>query len=300
MKHKLYFWIEEYLFNPNLLQKVVSLLLLPLTGLYCLVIFIKKLRSKPKDFGIKIISIGNLIVGGSGKTPITIALASTKKDVAVVLRGYGRDSKGLKVISENGNIKTDVNVSGDEAMLLAKSLKDATIIVSEDRKEGILKAKELGSKIVFLDDGHSKYDIKKFDILIKPNLPYINSFCLPSGPYRESKASYRYSDLTLVEDIDFKRVTTIKDPTDKMVLVTAISKPQRLDKFVSSEIPRVYFPDHYNFKKSELEELLVKYEATSILTTTKDLVKIEKFNLPLSILELKIDFRVPFTKSLPL
>ena len=296
MKHKLYFWVEEYLFNPNLLQKIVSFLLLPITGLYCLIIFIKKLSSSPEDLGVKVVSIGNLIVGGSGKTPITIALATEKKDVAVVLRGYGRDSKGLIVISQNGDIKTDVKVSGDEAMLLAKSLKDATIIVSEDRKKGILKAKELGSKIVFLDDGHSKYDIKKFDILIKPNLPNINSFCLPSGPYRENQSSYKSCDLTLVEDLDFKRVTTIKNPTKKMLLVTAISKPQRLDKFVDSSVPRVYFPDHYSFKKGELEELLAKHKATSILTTTKDLVKIEKFNLPLSVLELKINF----TKSLPL
>ena len=130
-----------------------------------LIIALKRASSKPIDFGIPIVSIGNIIIGGSGKTPLTIELAKKYEDVAIVLRGYGRESRGLYIVSNRGKIEQGVRVSGDEAMLLANSLPKATVIVSEDRKKAILKAKELGCKIVFLDDGFSKYDINKFDIL---------------------------------------------------------------------------------------------------------------------------------------
>ena len=143
MKQKIILWIEDYLFFPNYFQKILSYLLLPLSFLYIFIIFIKRVTSSKIDFGIPIISIGNLTVGGSGKTPITIELAKNIKDVCVILRGYGRASKGLFVVSLNGKIKVDVNISGDEAMLLATSLKNATVIVSEDRVLGINKAKEL-------------------------------------------------------------------------------------------------------------------------------------------------------------
>jgi tetraacyldisaccharide 4'-kinase len=288
MNNKIYFWVESYLFNPNLLQKLISLLLLPLTFIYCIVIYTKNLFIKKINFPIPIISIGNLIVGGSGKTPITIALAKDKKDIAIILRGYGRESLGLKVVSYKGEILTHIKESGDEAMLLAKSLKNATIIVSENRIKAIEKALFLGSKIIYLDDGYSKKMIKKFDILIKPNLKNINNFCLPSGPYRESYFEYKKSNMILEEDIDFKREVKILNKTSNMVLITAISKPQRLNKFVDVHIPKVYFPDHYSFTKKELEEIVKKYSATSILTTTKDMVKMEEFNLNLSILDLSI------------
>lgn len=176
MKQKFVSWAEEYLFFPNLFQQFLSVLLLPFTLIYILVILFKRASSTPKEFGIPIISVGNLIVGGSGKTPLTIHLAQDKKDVAVVLRGYGRASKGLFLVSLHGKILEDVNTSGDEATLLALSLPNATIIVSENRIEAILKAKELGCKMVFLDDGFSKYDIQKFNILLRPKKEPTNLF----------------------------------------------------------------------------------------------------------------------------
>ncbi len=289
MKHSLYFWVERYLFNPTLPQKILSFFLLPLTLVYCAVIYLKRIFYKPIDFNIPIISIGNIIVGGSGKTPLTIELAKEKKSIAIILRGHGRETKGLVVVSKNGKIVINVSQSGDEAMMIAKSLPNATVIVSEDRIKAIIKAKELGSKIIFLDDGYSKKMIKKFDILIKPDLNNINNFCLPSGPYRELKSEYDRCDLLIKEGIDFKRVVEIKNKTSKMILVTAISKPERLDRYIDENIERFYFPDHYNFKKEELDRLMKKCGATSILTTQKDSVKLERFDLTLSIIDLKLD-----------
>lgn len=288
MKEQLYFWVERYLFSPNFFQKLISYLLLPLSWLYCFIVYSKRKFATPINYGVPIISIGNLIVGGSGKTPFTIALASQLDHVAIVLRGYKREGSGLSVVSQYGVIMSMVAKSGDEAMLMAKMLPQATVIVGENRVEGILKAKSLGAKIVILDDGFSKSGIKKLDILLKPALPMPNNFCLPSGPYRESSSLYKKVDLVAVEDRDFHRVVEIKNPTHRMVLVTAISKPQRLDKYLPSFIEKVYYPDHYHYSGSELESILRKYSADSILTTQKDAVKMENFRIDLSILELNL------------
>ena len=287
MQHALYFWVERYLFNPNFSQKILSFLLLPLSALYCLIMIVKRKTAKTKHFGIPIISIGNLIVGGSGKTPVTITLAKRYKDVFIILRGYKRDSNGLIMISDKGEILRDVKISGDEAMLYATSLANASVIVSEDRVQAIKKAKDLGAKVIFLDDGFSKSHIQKLDILIQPQLPHANSFCLPSGPYRERKSLY-HTYFTIQEDKDFKRHVKIENPSEKMVLITAISKPERLNAFIPKEIPKVTFPDHHPFTKASLEAIMMKYQATSILTTQKDAVKMQTFGLTLSILTLDI------------
>ena len=288
MKKQIYFWLEEYFFDPKPCQKAISYLLLPLSFIYFLIVKLKEALSKKEDFDIPIISVGNLILGGSGKTPITIELAKDKKDVAVILRGYKRDSSDLLVVSDKGEIKCSTKESGDEAMLLATSLKNATIIVSKDRKEAIRLAKKMGAKVIFLDDAYSKKSIKKFDILIDPMLKNINSFTLPSGPYREPKSEYKRADLLLKEGIDFKRVVNIKNKTKDMILITAISKPQRLFNYINKDIPHYFFEDHYPYKKEEIEDLIKKHKATSILTTRKDYVKLKEFGFEISIIDLKI------------
>jgi len=287
MNQKLYFWVEKYLFNPTLLQKILSYILLPLSALYCSVVLIKRKSAKRVDYHLPIISIGNLIVGGSGKTPVTIALAQEKEDVFIILRGYKRASKGLIMISHKGEILEDIKRAGDEAMLFATALKNSSVIVSEDRVEAILYAKKLGAKVIFLDDGFSKSHIKKLDILIKPYLPYCNNFCLPSGPYREPKSLY-HDNIVVEEKKDFKREVEIENRVKRMVLVTAISKPERLDPFLPEDIEKVYFPDHHSYTKSELDKILKHYHVETILTTTKDAVKMQALDIPLSILRLNI------------
>ncbi|TLS71868.1 tetraacyldisaccharide 4'-kinase [Aliarcobacter thereius] len=291
MKQKLIIWFENYLFYPNSFQKLISFLLLPLSFLYIIVILSKRLFAKKIDFSLAIISVGNLIVGGSGKTPITIKLASNYKNVFIILRGYGRESKGFFLVSQNGNILVDVKTSGDEAMLLAKSLKNASVIVSEDRVLGINKAKELGAKIIFLDDAFSKYSIKKFDILLKAKNEPENSFCIPSGAYREPKYFYNKADLILKEGIDFKRVVTIKnalnnsslESNSKTLLLTAISKPKRLFEFLEKDTKMISFADHHNFTKDELINILEDNRAYKIITTLKDFVKIKEFDKELDL-----------------
>ena len=269
-----------------------------------LIILIKRAMAKEIEFGIPIISVGNIIVGGSGKTPITIKLASNYDNACVILRGYGRASKGLFVISQNGKILEDVKVSGDEAMLLANSLPKATIIVSENRVKAIQKAKELGCKIVFLDDGFSKYQISKFNILLRPKDEPTNIFCLPSGGYREPKGFYAQADIELLENSDFKRVITIKkDGIEssvpiKTILITAISKPKRLLEYLPKDIEMISFPDHYDFTQEDISKIQENYKDYSFVTTGKDFVKLKKFNLHniyLMDLDIKISDKVDFS-----
>ncbi|MFA4764125.1 tetraacyldisaccharide 4'-kinase, partial [Helicobacter pylori] len=236
-----------------------------------------------------LISIGNLIAGGSGKTPFILEIAPRYQEVAVVSRGYQRDSKGLVVVSVKGNILVPQKTAGDEAYLLALNLKQASVIVSEKRELGVLKALELGAKIVFLDDGF-RFNFNQFNLLLKPKIPPYYPFCLPSGLYRESIKSYKEAHLVVTEDKDYKRITSITNPTKRMLLVTAIANPSRLDAFLPKEVvKKLYFRDHAPFDLELLEKEFYQNNATSLLVTSKDLVKLQDCKLPLSVLDLKLE-----------
>ena len=289
MKTRVIFWIENYFYNPNTLQKLLVTLLLPLSWLYCFVMYLRFKTQKAEDFGIDILSVGNLNVGGSGKTPLVTALAKEYEDVAIILRGYGRKSQGLYVVKDKENILVDVGVSGDEAMIYAQKLSKAIVIVSEDRKEGIRRAKEMGVKRIFLDDAYSKHNIKKRDIIIYVESK--NSACLPAGAFRERLWNGKNVKV-IYESIDFKRHVTLKNATKKMSLVTAIARPERLNDFLPHVISKHYFADHYSFQKEELLEILERENADSLLVTYKDFVKIEGFGIPLSLLDLDVEVDV--------
>jgi tetraacyldisaccharide 4'-kinase len=203
---------------------------------------------------------------------------------AIVLRGYGRQSQGMIVVKDK-DILCNINDSGDEAMVYAHGLENAIVIVSEKRELAIIEAKKLGCDVVFLDDGYGKHGIKKLDIVIDVQTP--NTFCLPSGAYREKLWSGKKA-IVVKENRDFFRQVIIVNPTDKMVLVTAIARPQRLDPFLPDLIEKIYFEDHHFFTHEEIETILKITGATSLLVTSKDLVKMSSLNVSCSILELSL------------
>ncbi|GAB6074693.1 tetraacyldisaccharide 4'-kinase [Nautilia lithotrophica] len=276
-KIRLHNFFEEMLFYPKWYHWPLIILLLPFSLIYMTVIHFKFPR-KLEDLGIPIVSVGNIVIGGSGKTPFSIALANKfeKYRPAVVLRGYGRKSKGLVVVGEWGNIKTDVETSGDEAMEIALKTK-ALVIASEDRKEGILKAKELGAGFVILDDGFDK-PFKKLNIVLDQKIK--NPFCIPAGGYRYPRLALRFADLVLEEGKNYKRI--VKCPKGD-ILVSAISKPQRLLKYC--KMPHKFFPDHYHFSYDDIET----FKNKTIVTTMKDYVKLKEFNLDLKVIELNVE-----------
>ncbi|MDQ1297618.1 MAG: tetraacyldisaccharide 4-kinase [Campylobacterota bacterium] len=285
MKRLITFWVEGYFYRPSRLQKLLSFLLYPLSLLYCFAAWIRYVLSTPKDFGIPIVSVGNLTVGGSGKTPLVSALCALYEKPAIVLRGYGRDSKGLVVVRDANGIACDISQSGDEAMLYAQTLSHAVVIVSEKRQSAIELAKLMGCEAVFLDDGYGKHSIQKLDLVIDVETP--NAFCLPSGPYRERLWSGK-NVIMVDENRSFVRHVEVQNATPKMALVTAIARPQRLDPYLPKVVDKIYFEDHHFFTREELEAILKQTGSSSLLVTQKDFVKIAPFNLPISLLELSL------------
>ena len=291
-------WANDYFFRPNFFQILLAFLLLPLSFIYFLIVVLKKFTARKIDFGIKIISVGNLTLGGSGKTPLCVAIAKNFEGAFIILRGYKRKSKGMQVVARDGEILLDVAASGDEAMTYATSLKNANVIVSEDRKVAIEYAKTHGAKYILMDDGFSKFDIVKFDILVRPNPEPRLKFCLPSGAYRYPFSFYKFADFVAIEGQTHFRKSEILNKSEKMVLVTAIANPARLEAFFSECVGQVFFPDHYDFSKDELEEILKRYDAASLLMTQKDYVKAKDFGLPVSLITLEVTLSEDFKKVL--
>ena len=294
----LHSWANDYFFRPNFFQILLAFLLLPLSFIYFLIVVLKKFTARKIDFGIKVISVGNLTLGGSGKTPLCVAIAKNFEGAFIILRGYKRKSKGMQVVARDGKILLDVAASGDEAMIYATSLKNANVIVSEDRKVAIKYAKEHGAKYILLDDGFSKFDIAKFDILVRPNPEPRLKFCLPSGAYRYPFSFYKFGDFIAIEGQTHFRKSEILNKSEKMVLVTAIANPERLKPFFDECVAQVFFPDHYDFSKDELEEILKRYGATSLLMTQKDYVKVKDFGLRVSLITLEVTLSEEFKKVL--
>jgi len=291
-------FFERLFFKPNLFDWVIIALLSPLSLIFAILMFFRRIFSIKKNYNIPIVSIGNLTVGGSGKTPFVISLASTYSDVTIISRGYGRESRGLVEVSRAGEILTDVFNSGDEPMLMAKSLPNASVIVSEDRDKAINLAKEQGAKVIFLDDGFNRVNIKKFEILLFPK-DIKNYMTFPAGPFREFFFTKLFADLNLLEEIDFTRVVNTINIDKKMLLVTAISNPQRLDKFLpKGVVGKLYFEDHAYFDEQELSEKMLEVGASSLLITQKDEVKMEGFKLPLLVMKLELQIKNEILKKI--
>jgi len=117
-----------------------------------------------------------------------------------------------------------------------------------------------------------------------------NMLPFPAGPLREFAFSKRYADIVAKEENDFKRVVTYENLSDKMLLVTAISNPHRLDVYLPKGIVgSVYLEDHAYFNESEIKEQMIKYGATSLLVTQKDAVKMSAFTVPLALMKLELE-----------
>lgn len=281
-------FFEKMFFSPKWYHLPVIFLLLPLSLLYGLGMALRRLFTRRKDFGIPILSVGNIIVGGSGKTPFVIALASKLESVCIISRGYGRLCRGMIEVSRNGEVLVGVEDSGDEAMLMAQSLPHASVIVSEDRHQAIELAKSRGAKLLILDDGFNRVEIEKYEILLEPSV-IKNHLPFPAGAFRELWFAKRHADIVVKEGRDFERVVEVENPTERMLLITAISNPKRLDKYLpQGVVAKVYFDDHAYFDKKTLENSMKEHKATSILCTSKDRVKLDSFDFILSEMKLKL------------
>ncbi len=212
----------------NILEnKFFQILLFPLSLLYG---FVMRLRNFCYDHGLfqirqipttKVISIGNISTGGTGKTPFAIFLANYLQEkgirVAILSRGYRRKSKGTVIVSDGKSILADVAASGDEPYLMALNLTNVPIVCESDRvKGGLLIAEKFHSQVIILDDGfqhrrlHRNLDIVLFDASkLGENLR-----TLPAGNLREPISGIKRADLVCLTRID--QVDNINQKTEKL------------------------------------------------------------------------------------
>ena len=160
--------------------------LLPLGYLYNLLSYLRWKIGKPVKYSCLTVCVGNLNVGGTGKTPTTIALADhfLKKglNVHIVSRGYKGKFKGTFLVSPRKHRSEEV---GDEPLLMSEF---TSVWVSKTRKNGIAAAEKAGAQVVLLDDGFQDPSFHKdFSILVVDGTRgFGNKKCLPAGPLREN------------------------------------------------------------------------------------------------------------------
>lgn len=157
------------------------------------------------DVRVPVISIGNLTAGGSGKTPVVRETVRTLMDagvrVAMVSRGYGRTTTGCVIVSDGENIRVDHLASGDEPMMIARSLPGCIVIVDEDRVRGAEAAvKEFGAQVIVLDDGfqHRRIHRTKDIVLMDAGRMPQETMLLPAGYRRESMSGLERAHAVLV------------------------------------------------------------------------------------------------------
>src|SRR6478736_1249899 len=174
---------------PDFWQKpsLQAQLLAPLGALYGFSVALKARLANPFDPGIPVICVGNLTAGGSGKTPVAMAVAELLRAKGhrpyFLTRGYGGSEHG-PALASRGHSAAQM---GDEALLLART---APTIVARDRAAGARLAREKGATIVVMDDGHQNFALRKnlSLVVVDGESGFGNGFQIPAGPLREPVA----------------------------------------------------------------------------------------------------------------
>ena len=172
--------------------------------------------------GCKIISIGNISVGGTGKTPVIRFLADYLKErgfnVAILSRGYNRKSKGTIIVSDGKKLLANADQAGDEPFLLARQLNSVPIVAEADRYKGAkLIQDKFQPEVILLDDAFQHRRLRRdFDIvLVDASVGFGRGLLLPAGFLREPISSLERADLIWVTRID--------QATDSRILIQKVS-----------------------------------------------------------------------------
>jgi len=155
--------------------------------------------------GVRVISVGNLTFGGTGKTPavqtLCRMLAEQGKRVAVLSRGYGGSARGVVVVSDGDRVASDSAEAGDEPMLLARTLPGVAVIVGKDRREsGRLACERFSPDVIVLDDGMQYWQLhRELDIaVLDARKPFGSGFVMPMGDLREPASGLRRAGVILL------------------------------------------------------------------------------------------------------
>jgi len=253
-----------------------------------------------KKLARPVVSIGNISVGGSGKTPFVIALGHLLAERGipfdVLSRGYGRSSPEIAVVDPQGSPVQ----FGDEPLLIARKLQ-APVIVGADRYQaGLLAEQKFSSKLHLLDDGFQHRRLHRdFDIVLLPSGDESGSL-LPTGRLREPITALNRADAVVLFDSQAQpvedkriwhaaRVIEFSAAAGKTIAFSGIARPRQfLEGLKSSklEIAGVLtFRDHHRFNQRDIDRLLAlrkQTNANGFITTEKDLINLGRLAAQLS------------------
>lgn len=171
-----------------------------------------------REIGCKVISVGNVTVGGTGKTPTVEFIARSLKErgfrPAILSRGYKRKGKGICVVSNGKDLLLGPDEAGDEPYMLARRLRDVPVLVGIDRYEiGKYAVDNLSADIVILDDGFQHIRVKRdVDILlIDGEKGFGNGYLVPRGPLREPVSSTGRADILVITKAGPDLPASVKD-----------------------------------------------------------------------------------------
>lgn len=279
-------------------------LLIPFSAVYCGIIYLRRMLYKKgiravTRLPVPVIIVGNISVGGCGKTPLVVKLAQLLQDnkwrAGIVSRGYGGKARHYPAIV---TADSDPKQMGDEPVLIAQRTNCPVVVAPQRVAAAQLLLGEFECDIIISDDGLQHYALGR-DIeiaVIDGERRFGNGYCLPAGPLRELRSRLNEVDYVMVKGqkssqhytmstkpVDF---INIKDPEqqksasyfyDKPVhAVAGIADPQQFfTSLVGLGIHAVEhsFPDHYHFQASDLHFA----EDAIVIMTEKDKVKCQQF-----------------------
>jgi len=252
--------------------------------------------AEPKRLQAPVVSIGNITVGGAGKTPFTILLGSLLNQRSipfdVLSRGYRRQSVRIKIVDPNGQ----ASEYGDEPLLIAKRLAVPVIVGSSRYEAGLKAEKKYSSEMHLLDDGFQHRQLaRQFDIVLVSEED-LKEQLLPKGRLREPVSALSRADALVIASTQpgepfaqfgkpiWRVIRTMRVPPrspSRPVAFCGLARPERFFKDLNMRgiVPcaMVAFPDHHRYSRREIDKLKKiadRNRADGYLTTQKDLMNL--------------------------